>query len=412
MASGGDNGNGGGNSGGGNWNGGGTNNRNGNGGNWGGGNNGGWNNGNGGGNGGGGNWGGGNNGGGGNGNGNNGNWNSGNGGNWNNGGCSNNDNGGNNGDWRRTSVFYRQANAIGISKDLEESLKAVCQFSQRQIEIEERRETERREAEERRKHQEEERGAREEKNRVELEKKKAKEKKEADREWKLHILLAKQKEALREEFERMFDKKLRKAVVYEKAVKGKAPISFSSEEEDEDPPEDRLEKRKRQPVVLRQASPPTESPTKMGRATTSAPPTTPAQPSESPRLRAPQQQPRKDGVQLGYPYQKSSLWEGAPTAEDFSTTNAFRKAIRKFLGKKLVATIQEMCREAGVAYRGQPNAVEELIELRVMYFSIEANHQPPRVTTPTQRPRGGGIVIREVWETQPESVNRQFRTRI
>ncbi|GBG90044.1 hypothetical protein CBR_g50137 [Chara braunii] len=266
------------------------------------------------------------------------------------------------------------ANAIGISADLQESFKAVALFSQRQIEMEERRETEKREAEERRKWQDEERSAREENNRLELERKKAKEKEEADREWTLQILLAKQKKVLREEFEKMFEKKLKKVVVSEKAVKGKAPVSSSSEgeEDEEDPPEERLDKRKRQPAVVRQASPPGESPAKVGRPSTSAPPSTPL-PGESPRLRGPQWQVRRDDSQLGYPYQESSLWEGAPVSDDYRSINAFRNAVWKFLSKKLVATIQEKCREAGLVYRGRPDAVDELIELRVIYFSTEQN---------------------------------------
>ncbi|GBG90815.1 hypothetical protein CBR_g51321, partial [Chara braunii] len=229
------------------------------------------------------------------------------GGNWNNngGGASwNGNNGG--GGWQpnpnegasSSSSAGVPANVIGISKDLEESLKVVCLFSKRQIELEERCETEKRESEERRKRLEDERLAREEKNRVELEKKTKKEKKEAEREWKLEKLLAKQKATMKEEFEIMFDKKLRKAVVSEKAVKGKAPMGESSSEEEEDPQEERLEKRKR---------------------------------------------------------------------------------------------------EAGVVYRGRPDAVDELIEIRVMYFSIEpAMPVQPRAVTP--RPQVGGIVIREVHE--------------
>ncbi|GBG65745.1 hypothetical protein CBR_g52337 [Chara braunii] len=140
------------------------------------------------------------------------------------------------------------AAAPAMSKDLEESLRMVCLFTNRQIEKEERMEAKKREAEERRKHEEHERSAREEKNRLELERKRAKEKKEADREWKVELLLAKQKETLREEFERMLDKRLKNAIISGKALKGKGRADSSSDEEEEEPAEDKLEKRKRQQV--------------------------------------------------------------------------------------------------------------------------------------------------------------------
>ncbi|GBG67377.1 hypothetical protein CBR_g514 [Chara braunii] len=190
-----------------------------------------------------------------------------------------------------------------------------------------------------------------------------------------------------------------KAVVSEKALKGKAAVAeMSSDEEEEDLAEERLEKRKRQPPTLAcQASPPGESPSKVGRASTSEPPGTPRQ-DESSCLRMPSRRERTGTEQLGFPLRESTLWEGAPAASDLSLVVALRKALRKFLTKKTKPAIQDMCREAGVVYQGRPDATDELIELRVMYLSTERAPQQARAATP--RPRGGGIVIRDVQVTE------------
>ncbi|GBG66611.1 hypothetical protein CBR_g64883 [Chara braunii] len=288
--------------------------------------------------------------------------------------------------------------ATGLSKDLEESLKMVCLYTNRKIEKQEKREAKMREAEERRKREEAEKALKEEKNRLEIAKQKAKDDKEAKWEWKMEQLLAKHKQTLREEFKVMFKKRLRNAIVSQRAVKGKGKME-SSEDEEEEEMEDRLEKRKRQPAVSCMINPPEESPSKVGKASTSVHRGAPEEPS--PRLGVPRRRSRVDGErERTYPYVDSPLWEGAPSADEYTTTVAFRKAIQKFLGKKLKPTIEEMCREVGVVYRGRPEAVDELVEIRVMYFSIDGNQPPavaPRQTTPRQR--GGGVVIREVRET-------------
>ncbi|GBG70906.1 hypothetical protein CBR_g8207 [Chara braunii] len=197
-----------------------------------------------------------------------------------------------------------------------------------------------------------------------------------------------------------------KTVVSEKAVKGKAAVAeMSSDEEEEDPAEERLEKHKRQPPALAcQASPPGKSPSKVGRASTFEPPGTPRQ-DESHCLRVPSRRDRTGTEQLGFPLQESALWEGAPAASDFTSVVALRKALRKFLPKKTKPTIQKMRREAGVVYRGRPDATDELIELRVMYFSTERAPQQARAATP--RPRGGDIVIRDVQVTERDQPARR-----
>ncbi|GBG62741.1 hypothetical protein CBR_g31758 [Chara braunii] len=284
----------------------------------------------------------------------------------------------------------------GLSKDLEESLKRVCLYMNLKIERQERREAEARVAEETKKRDEAERVPKEEQARVELAKKKAKEDKEAKREWKLEQLLAKQKQTLREEFEIMFERRLRNAILSQKAVKGKSKMESSEEENEE---EDRLEKRKRQPAEAFLVNPPEESPSKVGKASSLAPMR--AMNERSLRLGVPRRGAR--AATLGYPYTYSPFREGAPSAEDYNTTVAFRKAIRKFLNKKGKPMIEEMCREDGIVYRGRPEAVDKLVEIRVVYFSTESSQPPtaaPRQTTPRQR--GGKVVIREVRDTLRE----------
>ncbi|GBG86673.1 hypothetical protein CBR_g41735 [Chara braunii] len=245
-----------------------------------------------------------------------------------------------------SSSSNEAAVAVGLSKELEEGIRQMCKYTTKQLELEEKKEAEKKVAEEKKKREDEEKAAKEEKSRVEFQKKKAKEEKEADREWKLEMLLAKQKESLKEEFERMFEARLRRMVVSERAVKGKAKVTESESDEEPEDPEERLEKRKRQPQQACQVSPQGATPTKVGRGATN------------------------DGI--GFPLRESSLWEGAPVADDFNTVIAFKKEIRRFLGKKLKATIEAMCHEAGVVYRGRPEAVDELTELRAMYFSASA----------------------------------------
>ncbi|GBG86281.1 hypothetical protein CBR_g41275 [Chara braunii] len=250
------------------------------------------------------------------------------------------------------------------------------------------------------KSKEAEKALKEEKNRLEIAKQKAKDDKEAKREWKMEQLLAKHKQTLHEEFEVMFEKRLRNAIVSQRAVKGKDKVESSEDEEEEEEMGDRLEKRKRQPTVSCMINPPEESPSKVGKASTSV--HRGAHEEPSPRLGVPRRS-RVDGErERMYPYVDSPLWEGAPSADEFTATMAFRKVIRKF-GKKLKPTIEEMCREAGVVYHGRPKAVDELVEIRVMYFNIDGNQPPavaPRQITPRQR--GGGVVIREVRETLRE----------
>ncbi|GBG68000.1 hypothetical protein CBR_g1119 [Chara braunii] len=156
-----------------------------------------------------------------------------------------------------SSSSNEAAVAVGLSKELEEGIRQMCRYTTKQLELEEKKEAEKKAAEEKKKREDEEKAAKEEKSRVELQKKKAKEEKEADREWKLEMLLAKQKESLKEEFERMFEARLRRMVVSERAVKGKA--------------KERLEKRKRQPQQACQVSPQGETPTKVGRGATGTP---------------------------------------------------------------------------------------------------------------------------------------------
>ncbi|GBG81257.1 hypothetical protein CBR_g31929 [Chara braunii] len=305
-------------------------------------------------------------------------------------------NGGNRNNTNGASSFNSEnepaiAAAPGISKKLEESLRMVCLYTNRQIEREERHEAEAHEAEERRKRNDQERTAKEEKSRLELDRKKAKEKKEADREWKLEMILAKQKENLREEFKRMFEKKLKNVIVSQRTLIGKDRAESNSD--DEEPMEERLEKRKRQPVPTCQVDASGESPVKVGRASSSMPRAVSEE--RSPRLGVPHRRTKNEGAHLGYPYQDSGLWEGAPSAEDYTTITTFRKVVRKFLGKKLKPTIEEMCKEVGVVYLGRPEVVDELVKICVMYFSTQT---PPRTVpapTPTPRPRNGGIVIRE-----------------
>ncbi|GBG68784.1 hypothetical protein CBR_g3324 [Chara braunii] len=274
----------------------------------------------------------------------------------------------------------------------------VCLYTNRQIESKERREAEARETEARKKHEDQERAAREERSRLELQKKQAKEKKEAERQWNLENLLAKQKENLREEFEIIFEKKLKKALVAQKALQGKARTESGSDEE-EDMMEELLEKRKRRPVPTCQVDALGESPLKVGRAS----PSRAAAEERSPRLAVPQRLGGTDSTRLGFPYQDSGLWESAPTADDFVKTRAFRKVIHKFLSKKTKLTIDEMCKEGGVVYRGRLEAVDELVELRMMYFSA----QPASPAAPRPRQRSGGIVIREV--AQPEEPQHASR---
>ncbi|GBG86251.1 hypothetical protein CBR_g41244 [Chara braunii] len=235
-----------------------------------------------------------------------------------------------------------------------------------------------REAEERRKREEAEKTLKEEKNRLEIVKQKAKDDKEAKREWKMEQLLAKHKQTLCEEFEVMFEKRLRNVIVSQRAVKGKGKMESSEDEEEEEEMEDWLEKRKRQLAVSCMINPPEEFPPKVGKASMSIHRGVPEEPF--PRLGVPRRRSRVDGErERMYHYVDSPLWEGAPSADE------------------------EMCREAGVVYRGRPEAVDELVEIRVMYLSIDGNQPPvvaPRQTTPRQR--GGGVVIREVRETLRE----------
>ncbi|GBG66447.1 hypothetical protein CBR_g61490 [Chara braunii] len=185
-----------------------------------------------------------------------------------------------------------------------------------------------------------------------------------------------------------------KMAITERVVKGKGPaVESESEEEEED--DKRLEKRKKHPIQATQLSPQGEAPTKVGRAVAASPCAT-GRMEESPRLGVPGQRDRGNGG-LGFPPRESALWEGAPSGEDFNTVTALKKAIRRFLSKKVKATIEAMCREAGVVYRARPEAVDELIELRVVFFSVRAPQ-----TTPPPRARGG-IVIRDVVVTQDRS---------
>ncbi|GBG65794.1 hypothetical protein CBR_g53763 [Chara braunii] len=372
-------------------------------------------------------------------NGNGGGWNNGNGANWNNGGGGNwSNNGSGGGGWQRKvpkcyncGLFghisrecqaQRQhnqgvqihnqgphmnegsssSNACGetektavLSKDVEESLKSMAAFVRRQAEKEEEERQQKKEAEEKRKKAEEERTTREEANRLALEKKKAKELKEAKRNWEFKKMLAKQKEAMELDFEKRLENRLKGLMITERVVKAKAkmatpePESSEDEEEEEETQEERLEKRKRQQGQTSGThASPAGTPTKMGR------------PSIGDTM-AHVVQERDDQTNLQATKGKSktrhesSLWEGAPVDVDNKTEVAFKKQTRKFLNKKSVPTIQEMCREWGMTYRERPEAVDELIDLRVMHF-----YKVPR--TPCQ----GGIVIRE----QPASVTRGPKT--
>ncbi|GBG75106.1 hypothetical protein CBR_g19619 [Chara braunii] len=124
--------------------------------------------------------------------------------------------------------------ATDISKELEEGIRMMCKYTSKQLELEEKKKVEKKTADERKKREDEERSAIEERNRLGILKKKAREEKEVGRESRLKHLLAKQKESLKEAFERMFEARLRKMVMIERAVKGKAKVVESDSEEEEE----------------------------------------------------------------------------------------------------------------------------------------------------------------------------------
>ncbi|GBG66462.1 hypothetical protein CBR_g61505 [Chara braunii] len=195
------------------------------------------------------------------------------------------------------------AMAIGLNKELEEGIRQMCKYTTKQMELEEKKETEKKAAEERKKREDDERAAREERSRINILKKKAKEQKEANREWKIQMLLAEQKESLRQEFERMLETRLRRMAVTNRAVKGKGKEEESESEEEQEPKE-KLEKRKRQPVPACQVSPQGETPTKVGRPTVVTIGAAGGE-EESPRLRVPVRRTRAADVSI--PLKESSL---------------------------------------------------------------------------------------------------------
>ncbi|GBG69341.1 hypothetical protein CBR_g4038 [Chara braunii] len=197
-------------------------------------------------------------------------------------------------------------------------------FVQQQMEKEEEEKQQKKEADERKKKAEEERAATEEANRIALERKKAKDLKEAKRIWEFEKMLAKQKEAIEEEFERRLESRLKGVMIIEKIVKAKtkqktpSPANSDSEEEEEALHDERFDKRKRQAGQTSggQISP-AGTPAKIGRqeANEELPPRTMEECDLGEMLRG-RGRVRKEGN--GFPIHDSALWEvptiAVPTA--------------------------------------------------------------------------------------------------
>ncbi|GBG78727.1 hypothetical protein CBR_g27952 [Chara braunii] len=146
-------------------------------------------------------------------------------------------------------------------------------FVQKQMQKEEEEKREKTKREEKKEEEEEEKAAREELNRLEIQKEKQKEDKEVKRDWRVETMLslAKNKEMLKEGFEKMLEARLRGAVVTGRMVEAKAKVNIQSpveseEEEEEEVNEDRLEKRKRHQGQTSglHTSPQAKSPAKVG----------------------------------------------------------------------------------------------------------------------------------------------------